>query len=141
MTYVCDKCRAQYQTEAECRACEEQPTRGNLGLAAGDVLTFDSFEFGWHDAVDDWVRVIEPRRRTGVGDARLLVYVVTAVTEDEHRWRYHVETMAMQGGRGGYTSLHHFSRFKKLAPNEAAALREQAEKAGLMGKKFGIPVG
>lgn len=142
MTYVCDLCRAKYKTEAECRACEEQMTRGDLGLAVGDVLTFNSFEFGWHDGDSAWVRFIEPRRNVGAGYARLLVYIITAVTRDEHRHIYHVETLAMEKGRGGYTSMHHFTRFKKFSAAEAIPFREQAEKAGLMGKTFpGHPVG
>jgi hypothetical protein len=118
MLYKCEICSEEYTTEKECLECESRKL-DRPKLAVGDIVSI-RFGYGWYDGDRDWV--INPEKeftkRGGTcptsGDGNCFgecctmgfYYVITKISHEQHRVKYHVFTKAMTGKQGhheGYT--------------------------------------
>lgn len=99
--YQCEYCEKNYDTPEECEVCERQGVP-STDIQVGDIVMTDRLEhacFGWFDGYEDWT-VFKPGAAIHGINGYSLIYIVTAITEDEHRLVFHLETPAMTGARG-----------------------------------------
>lgn len=117
VTYTCEKCEEDYDTEEEAYDCENQEL-DEPSVDVGDIV-FVKSGYGWFDGDKKWVSNpdVELRKKCPNDNGNCFepcctyrfYYVITAIDEDRHQLRYHIVTKAMNsksGHRLTYTYHH-----------------------------------
>lgn len=137
--YRCVHCGDEYPKKGDAEKCA---TRGfPATVEIGDVVVAGQI-MGWIDGSEAWVhKKTKARKHTAPGFSYEILYVVTLVdgaARDGHRPRYHVRSLAYEGGKSygrGFTYDYDHTGIKKVTGKKVAALKGIAEALGWMGKQ------
>lgn len=130
--FQCSGCGSVYKSLRDAQTCANSDEFNTHGIKVGDFVTAGGFRFGWYDGSKDWV--IKRNCAPTEGPPFKLIYVVTAITQDSHKIRFHLVTGAMGNGYdSGWTSWDGHLRPAKL-DKEKLPLGVQAAGAALIGR-------
>jgi len=108
--YRCEICGNDYDTAEKAMFCENQETIGQKDIKIGSIVVLPNFYYGWFEGDEKWIQSSKKSEtgETYSGFYYWFYFVVTNITKDKHRYKYHLCSLATKQTYGWNVSETHY---------------------------------